>query len=184
MFECSSKQGGDARASFGGVSSGQSRCRSAVANRAGATGRGRQGEGKPRPYILQPVASLHTRDMLGPGRGQASPLHFIVFSRGSGWLVDRNRGGRCLGDGSRSGRCLANSSRRDRRANNMPGLYLLFAIDVYAIAKVSEEAKCEANTVQTEQHITPEQRGDRCATYGSNDRSDVREGSGACCQSQ
>src|SRR6266702_2571129 len=95
----------------------------------------------------------------------------IVFSRGSGWLVDRNRGGRCLADGrSRGGRCLANSSRRDRRANNMPGLYLLFARDVYAIAKVSEEANCEANAVQTEQHIVPEQRGDRCATYGSNDR--------------
>src|SRR6266700_2258131 len=85
---------------------------------------------------------------------------------------------------SRGGRCLANSSRRDRRANNMPGLYLLFARDVYAIAKVSEEANCEANAVQTEQHIVPEQRGDRCATYGSNDRSDVREGSGACCQAQ
>src|SRR6266567_7802389 len=105
----------------------------------------------------------------------------IVFS---GWLGDRNRGGRRLGDGSRGGRCLANSSRRDRRANNMPGLYLLFARDVYAIAKVSEEANCEANAVQTEQHIAPEQRGDRCATYGSNDRSDVREGSGACCQAQ
>jgi len=49
MIECSSKQGGDARASFGGVSSGQSRCRSAVANRAGM-----------------------------PGRGQASPLHFAA----------------------------------------------------------------------------------------------------------
>ncbi len=88
-------------------------------------------------------------------------------------MVDRNRGGRCLGDGSRGGRCLANSSRGDWRANNMPGLYLLFAIYVYAIAKVSEEANCEAKTVQTEQYIALQQGGNCCAAYGSNNCSDV-----------
>src|SRR2546430_16180895 len=97
--------------------------------------------------------------MLVPGRGQASPLHFIVISRGSRWLVDRNRGGRYLADGN-SG---------NRHANFMPGFYLLFAISVYAIAEVSKEAKCEANTIQTEQHIASEQRGNGCATYGSHD---------------
>src|SRR5262249_2759113 len=87
----------------------------------------------------------------------------IVFSRGSEGLVDWNRGGRCLADGSRD----------DRGVNNMPGLYFLFAIDVYAIAKVSKEANCEANEVQTEQYVAPEQGGDCCAAYGSKDCSYV-----------
>jgi len=52
-------------------------------------------------------------------------------------LVDRNGGGRYLAGGNRG-------------TNNTPGLYLLFAMNVYAIAEISEKAKCEANTVQTE----------------------------------
>src|SRR6266704_945272 len=47
MIECSSNQGRDARASFGGVSSGQSRCRSAVATRAGVPGEGNRAGASP-----------------------------------------------------------------------------------------------------------------------------------------
>jgi len=58
-------------------------------------------------------------------------------------LVDRNGGGRYLAGGNRG----------NRHTHNTPGLYLLSAMGVYAIAEVSEKAKCEANTVQTEQYI-------------------------------
>src|SRR5215467_5862824 len=98
----------------------------------------------------------------------------IVFDRDSRWLVDRNGGGRYLAGGNRS----------NRYGHNAPGLYLLPAVGVYAIAEVSEKAKCEANTVQTEQNIAPEQSSDSRAAYGCDDCSDVREGSGSCCQSQ
>jgi hypothetical protein len=165
MIKYSSKQGGDARMKQAPQASSERSLRWDLQPPHPRAGASPGGGGRPISTIL----------ILTPiGRGQASPLHFVVFRRGSGWFVDRNR----------SGRCLADRSRGDRRTNNMPGLYLLSAMGVYAIAEVSEKAKCEANTVQTEQHIASEQGGDSRATYDCDDCSDVREGSSPCCQSQ